>query len=256
MQQEELRPMPDSSRPQAFLIMPFGQDLDWLHDEILDASFKEGIDTRRADSIFNPGSILEQILIGIDNADLIFAVCTGKNANVFFELGYAWKRHRPILIAENADDLPFDTAAFRTLFYGGDTNDTDRHSLSFRLQKAIRAIKDEGLLPKGRVLTSPPKVRNSARLSASLKDEGRSHRLLLTNTGTVSLAQVDVEVPEEAQSFRIRSDELPVDVLRPGETVRLLVSIVMGGGPSIFDLTLRGVDEAGEVLEFPSKISI
>lgn len=44
-----------------------------------------------------------------------------QNANVFFELGYAWRSHSPVLLAESAADLPFDVAYYRILIYGTPT---------------------------------------------------------------------------------------------------------------------------------------
>jgi hypothetical protein len=61
-------------------------------------------------------------------------------------------------------------------------------------------------------------------------------------------------VPEDATSFHLFGDELPVEVLRPGEQITLPVALVMGGGPSIFDLIVSGQTTEGEVT-FPVKIS-
>lgn len=248
--------MAAGERAQAFLIMPFDNDLDWLREVIIEAALEENVDTTRADNIFSPGAILQQILENIDNADIIFAVCTGKNANVFFELGYAWLHHKPILIAEDTKDLPFDIAAFRAELYGREQHGADRHSLNLRLRRAIRASLSEERLPRGRKLR--PRRLPAARLSAALHSTGGpgSYRLVVTNTGNLELTNVDVDVPEEARSFHLHADELPVSVLRPGESVKLHSSVTMGGGKSVFDLTLSGDSPDGERLKFPSKISL
>lgn len=246
-------------RQRGFLITPFSQELNWLHDLVVEVSLREGVDTERADNIFAPGAILQQILDKIENADVIFAICTGKNPNVFFELGYAWQRHRPILIAEDTHDLPFDVAAFRTELYGRDTHGTDRHSLGMRLRKAVRATLLDENLPRGRRLSEAPAVQSASRLSAALHETGRSgsYRLVLTNSGTTEMHNVTVEVPKDATSFHLHvGDEFPLDILRPGESVKLLVSVSMGGGEQIFDLILHGDDPAGNALEFASKISL
>lgn len=188
---------------------------------------------------------------------LIFAVCTGKNPNVFFELGYAWLHHKPILIAEDTNDLPSDILAFRTELYGRDQHGADRHSLNLRIRKAIRATLSEERLPRGRRLK--PQKLPAARLSAALHETGGrgSYRLVLSNTGNLELRNVDVAIPPDATSLHVHTgDVLPVDILRPGESVKLHSSVVMGGGKQVFDLVLSGEDPEGQRREFPSKISL
>jgi uncharacterized membrane protein len=82
------------------------------------------------------------------------------------------------------------------------------------------------------------------------------YRLVISNTGTVDLHDVDVTVPPEVQMFRLHADSLPVAVLRPGERVRQLASVSMGSGPSVFDIELTGRTPDGEAVTFPAKISI
>ncbi|MFH9010703.1 hypothetical protein ACH4C6_04955 [Streptomyces sp. NPDC017943] len=241
----------------AFIIMPFTRELDWLHHTIVSACLAEGVKPKRGDDVFEPGSVLNQILADIDAADIVFAVCTGKSANVFFELGYAWKQHDPILIAEDTHDLPFDIAAYRAALYGQENPSGARETLEWRLRRSIRAILDREQLPKGKALTEPPARKGTPRITATLHNVGRgSRRFVLSNTGTSIVKQVSVEVPPEASSFHLLDNDLPLDVLRPGESVRLLASVVMGGGKSIFDVIIKGMLEDGTPVEFPVKISL
>lgn len=113
-------------------------------------------------------------------------------------------------------------------------------------------------LPVGRRLSAPPERKPEARLTAHLESHSRSsYRLVVANTGTVEVMDVNVEVPPEASSFSLHTDELPIDVLRPGERVALMASLHMGGGKSIFDVFVTGMTADGQQqLRFPSKISI
>ena len=87
---------------------------------VRDACREAGVELRRADSIFRSGVIVDQIREAMADADLIIAVCTGTNANVFYELGMAEAMgHQPILIAPDARHLPFDKAHCRCHMYGG-----------------------------------------------------------------------------------------------------------------------------------------
>ena len=100
---------------QGFLMMPFDSKLEWLHDQLKEAAFEVDIELIRADDISKPGIIIQQILDSIESADVIVAVCIDKNPNVFFELGYSWHTHDPVLLAKSKEDLPFDVSAYRTI---------------------------------------------------------------------------------------------------------------------------------------------
>jgi hypothetical protein len=240
-----------------FLIMPFDTNLDWLRDDIIAAGRSLDVAIDRADDIFAPGVLLDQILDAIDQAAVVVGICTGRNANVFFELGYAWRSHSPVLLAETSSDLPFDVAHYRTLIYGAPTPALDREELQSKLARMMEAAMAARPLPRGHRLQSAPSVKPRTRLSADLQENGRGgYRLVIANTGTVDVHDVDVTVPPEVQMFRLHADSLPVAVLRPGERIRQLASASMGSGPSVFDIELSGRTPDGEAVTFPAKISI
>ena len=55
----------------------------------------------------------------INSASLVITDMTGRNANVFYELGMAHAVGVPVvLIAQNVDDIPFDLRGVRTIIYG------------------------------------------------------------------------------------------------------------------------------------------
>lgn len=228
-----------------FLLMPFANDLDWLHGAIRRAGALEGALMKRADDISSPGVVLEQVFSAIDEADLVVSVCTDRNPNVFFEMGYAWREHKVILVAEGSDDLPFDVQHFRTVLYG----EFDPATIVERLRSAMKSVLAEEGLPVGRRLTSPPAIRTVARLACRLETHGKSRRLVITNSGTVPVNDIDIEVPPEATSFHVITHDLPLKILRPGQSVALPATAVMGGGPGIFDITLKGTTENGELVE-------
>ncbi len=237
--------------------MPFDPGLNWLRDDVLAAGGAEGVSIERADDIFRPGVLLDQILDAINEADVVVAICTGKNANAFFELGYAWRSHSPVLLAESTADLPFDVAHYRTLIYGPPTPSLDRDDLRRRLAASIRGAIEAKPLPRGHRLPSAPVPKASTRLSADLQATGRNHRLVVSNTGIVEVHDVDVQVPEEATSLHlVNSGYLPVSILRPGERIKVPASVVMGGGASVFDIEVTGQTADGRSVVFPIKISL
>jgi hypothetical protein len=136
-----------------FLLMPFDSDFNWLRDEIVAAGLDAGVAVERGDDIFSGGVIIEQVKERIHSAAAIIAVCTGRNANVFYELGIAERDHRPILVAESKKDLPFDVHHFRAHFYGGGKPGSDRSTLRARIGAAITET-IANRIPKGTRVTT------------------------------------------------------------------------------------------------------
>ncbi len=67
---------------------------------------------------FVPGLILQDIITGLVESDVIIAEITPTNANVFYELGYAHARNTPtVLLARRNGTLPFDISGHRVIFY-------------------------------------------------------------------------------------------------------------------------------------------
>jgi len=131
------------SRPKAFLLMPFASEFDWLRDVIVSAGDDAGVDVERADDIFAPGVIIDQVRQAIERASAVLAVCTDRNPNVFYELGIAESLHRPILIAAHPDDLPFDVQHFRAQCYGRDDGSPERSTFRERVGAALIAVLDD-----------------------------------------------------------------------------------------------------------------
>jgi nucleoside 2-deoxyribosyltransferase len=105
----------------AFVLMPF----DTAFEDIYKLGIKEtaenlGIRAERVDEqIFHKENILERIYGQIDSADLIIADMTGRNPNVFYEIGYAHAKGKTcLLLTSKADDIPFDLKHHRHIIYG------------------------------------------------------------------------------------------------------------------------------------------
>lgn len=64
--------------------------------------------------------MLDRIYRQIDVADFIIADLSNRNANVFYELGYAHAKDKIcILLTKDATDIPFDLKHKRHIVYGG-----------------------------------------------------------------------------------------------------------------------------------------
>ena len=112
-------PAESSRYPQLFILMPFSQELRPVFDDHLKKVAEEmGLSAGRADDFFSTGSIINDIWSAIYNAHIIIADCTGRNPNVFYEIGIAHTLGKDtILIAQNIDDVPFDLRHLRVVIY-------------------------------------------------------------------------------------------------------------------------------------------
>ena len=102
-----------------FVIMPFTQD--WSNDiweQVLKPAVQE-IDMTpvRADDLYGQ-NIMEDVWQSILKAAIIICDTTGRNPNVFYELGIAHTLGKKVLLlTQNIDDIPFDLQAYRHIEY-------------------------------------------------------------------------------------------------------------------------------------------
>ena len=102
-----------------FVIMPFTQE--WSKDvweQVIKPSVQEiGMTPIRADDLYGQ-NIMEDVWQSILKAAIIICDTTGRNPNVFYELGIAHTLgKRVLLLTQNIDDIPFDLQAYRHIEY-------------------------------------------------------------------------------------------------------------------------------------------
>ena len=102
-----------------FILMPFDDHLTLIYRNYIQKPLKsKGFVVKRADDIYKPNPILEDIIEEITSADLIIAELTGRNPNVFYELGRAHEKDKYVIqICQNNEDIPFDLRHIRTIIY-------------------------------------------------------------------------------------------------------------------------------------------
>jgi len=117
-----------------FVMMPFGQWFDRYYQEVYVPAIKEaGFEPVRADELFTTGSVVEQIWEQIEKAKLLLADLTGKNPNVFYELGLAHAARKPVVFtAGELNDVPFDLRHLRVIIY-----DVREPEWAARLRKSV-----------------------------------------------------------------------------------------------------------------------
>ncbi|MGV8828234.1 MAG: nucleoside 2-deoxyribosyltransferase [Breznakibacter sp.] len=102
-----------------FVLMPFDSDFDDIYKLGIKQSCSDaGAYCERVDEqIFNE-SILERIFNQISKADIVIADMTGRNPNVFYEVGYAHALGKTtILLTKNSEDIPFDLKHYPHIIY-------------------------------------------------------------------------------------------------------------------------------------------
>lgn len=140
-----------------FVIMPFGNPKeDPQHSRKLELIYSQWIkptvesiecpsiqgkklECHRADKSKRPEEIIAHIIENLVTSDIIIADLSGRNPNVFYELGVRHAvNNNTILIADDLDDIPFDLRGLRTIVYQYDPE----HMVELRnsLEQAIKEI--------------------------------------------------------------------------------------------------------------------
>src|SRR5436190_11202447 len=125
--------------------MPFASKFDAVFRAIKDVIQRElGITCTRTDDLLGGGDIIEDILGGLATSELIIVDVTGRNPNVFYELGIAHMCKpvdKVILITQEIDSIPFDLRPFRHVVYKPST--AGLRKLSTQLRQAVDAVREK-----------------------------------------------------------------------------------------------------------------
>ena len=132
-----------------FVVSPIGdagtdirKNADQLYQHIIKPVCEKcGFAAQRVDEFNTSNSITQEILDALNDYDLVIAVLTGHNPNVFFEIGYRTKSQKPIIHLKRKDEtIPFDVSSIRTFEY--DLTDLDMVTATKdRLEQVIRNFK-------------------------------------------------------------------------------------------------------------------
>ena len=119
-----------------FVAMPFsGAKEDHYHYGIQTAVNDAEMLCERIDESAFMGDVLDQIKSRIADAWVMIADLSGKNPNVFLEVGYAWGKGIPtILLADSPEGLTFDVQGQRCLIY------SSIRDLQMKLSKELQVL--------------------------------------------------------------------------------------------------------------------
>ena len=216
-----------------FVIMPFGDWFDDYSTNVYAPAIKSaGLEPRRADDLYRPSAIINDIWSYTKKAKLIVADLTDKNPNVFYELGLAHACTKPaILLTESMEDVPFDLRALRVLEY--DKNDPNwGATLEADLKKAIEETLDT---PLSTVLPTFLDEKDIARQTGSLTEDQR--QIIGLKQDLESLRR-EIRTPSHVRSKRSDVDigpqpaqELIRNLIKAGQSDDEIISTVAVLGP-------------------------
>ncbi len=204
---ENITKVKDKSKPNCFIIMPFGGWFNRYHKEIyIEAIENAGFVAKRADDLYRPGNIVNDIWKYTKDADIILADLTNKNPNVFYELGLAHAITKPaVLITASMDDVPFDLRSLRVLVY-------DKNARNWGEQLKVSITK---------ALTETLKNPEDALPSTFLETE-KPERLEVTPQEK-DILELKQELDSLKREIRLNRKSLDIEYVLTDDTVRELI---------------------------------
>lgn len=160
-------------------------------------------------------------------ADIVLADLTGKNPNVFYELGLAHAISKPvILVTESEEDIPFDLRAIRIIKY-----DKNIHDWGKKLETAITKSISE-------ILENPTDSIPTPFLNVSKSESPlltKSERDLLELKQEVELLKKEIQT-----SSRIARRE---DIIGPAKASEIIENSLKRGVPE--EIIISSVSRLG-----------
>lgn len=120
--------------------MPFAPNARPIYEDHIKAVVTQlGLSSQRADEIASTGLITRDIWDRINTARFLIADMTGRNPNVFYEVGLAHALGKDvILLTQSMKDIPFDLQSLRFIIY--EYTPRGMSEFEVRLTAAIRAL--------------------------------------------------------------------------------------------------------------------
>ena len=117
-------------------MMPFDVAFSSVYESIQSAAAGLRLSCRRGDEIWETPEIIQDIVNLIDRSFVVICNCTGRNANVFYEIGIAHTLEREVVLITQAEaDIPFDLRHLRYIKYLD--NDEGRQALEAALTERL-----------------------------------------------------------------------------------------------------------------------
>ena len=125
-----------------FMLSPFSEPFNTIYNDHIKkiVASIQNMSIVRADDIYGTQPIIEDIWKNICEAGIIIAELTGRNPNVFYEVGIAHTVGKEvILLSQSTEDIPFDLKHLRCILY--DYTPRGCQTLESNLRNTILSIK-------------------------------------------------------------------------------------------------------------------
>jgi nucleoside 2-deoxyribosyltransferase len=129
----------ETTRPFCFVIMPFRPELNYLYLYLKrHIEDQHNIDCERGDAQILTKPLLEKIADYIRRADVLIADCTGRNPNVFYELGIAHANDKKVILIsqDTVSEAPADIRHFEFIQY----NLADHATFTAQIDNALSNV--------------------------------------------------------------------------------------------------------------------
>ena len=259
--------------------MPFEAGFNDIYEYgIRGACSDVGLYCERVDEQVFLGSMLERIYSQISRADLLVADMSGKNPNVFYEVGYAHALGKNVvLLTSVAKDIPFDLKHFPHIVYG-----TEIKTLRAELARWLKHLSAEESITPGQKQIGLELFHGKERLAdgnviVRFSRKGYQVELILMNNSTLTYKpgefRIAIIVPKpvaisQYNSLRTEGSCLPdgtymymlgeFDTLFPGAATKIIFGFLGERIPAILSdlkLNMRVFSTVG-LRDFPLMITI
>lgn len=131
---------PESVEPTLMsAMMPFHPSFDPVYAALKQTAEAVGLRCRRADDIWENPAVIQDVVSLIDRSSIVICDCTGRNPNVFYEIGIAHTLGRDVILITQAEsDIPFDLRHLRFVHYLN--NGEGLNALSSRLKLRLEYL--------------------------------------------------------------------------------------------------------------------
>jgi hypothetical protein len=100
------------------VMMPFDAGMAPVHEALKEAAQSVGMTCHRADNFWVHNHLMQDIVELISKSAVVVCDLSGRNSNVFYEMGLAHMMGKEvIMITRSADDVPFDVRHLRYVSY-------------------------------------------------------------------------------------------------------------------------------------------
>ncbi len=220
-------------QPFVFVVMPFARKYKDIYDHVVKQVVeKEGMVCIRADDLFEPRRIIDDIKRSIEAAVFIIGDLSGRSPNVFYEIGMAHAMHKSVLLlTQSMDDVPPKLRDVRSILYEDSLEGAKQ--LNDFLFKAIRSLRKKNFqqVPLFQAGGYPGDPRLCVALMSLTRSGKRAYRQI------VSVAAGDLGLTCVSAQSIFSTKHIMVEVWEQLNKARLVIADFSDKDPDVFYLT-------------------